>query len=283
MNRKYNYIWVIPILVIIIIFTILPLIISFKDAFVNDGDFGFASFTKIFSDSLFLRAYVNSVIYLIAALISIPLSLYISFALIGVANKYLRNTFSIIIFLQYIFLGLAISSGYIFIFKTDYGLFNMLLNLLGTDNISFLNNPSISVLTVSLISILNTLPFLVTVFTFRGLTYIRDKEDLIVTNKIDLRDCVITKSILVNMKKFIFLTTYFILVQGFLSYPVGLYSGDLGAIFVAKSQSLVCYINRSINLGNYSNASACSIVSMLSIFVMTLIFYLMYLVGGKYA
>lgn len=282
MIKRNNFIWTVPLISIIIIFTILPLFISLKDAFINEGNLSFDSFRKIFSDKLFIHAYVNSIIYALVTFVSVSMSLYLAFSIIGITNKYLRDSFSTIIFLQYIFLGLAISSGYIFIFKTDYGLFNIILNIFGISNISFLNNPKVSIWTVSFVSVITSLPFLVTVFTFRGLTYINDKEVLISTNNIDVSDWIVTKSILINMFRFILLTTYFMIIQGFLSYPIGLYSGDLNAVFVANSQSLVCYINRCISLGNYSNASACSIISIISIVIISLLFYMAYYLGRKY-
>lgn len=78
---------------------------------------------------------------------------------------------------------------------------------------------------------------------------------------------------LFNMIRYITLVSYFTLIQNVLSYPTALYFNDLFAIFVANTQTLVCYINKCIDLGNYSNAAAvCSILILVIIGIITSIF-----------
>ncbi len=283
MNKKTNIIWLIPIFITIFVFSIFPIIISLFDAFISDdGKFTLKYFSKVFNDPLFVKSLINSIFYSFTTFISIGLAIYISITIIGISNKYLKSSLSIIIFLQYMFLSLAISTGYIYLFRTNYGIINIFLSLFNVKNISFLNDVRYSVLTICFINIITSLPFLVTSFSYKGLTYLRKKEILIKSNNININDWVISKSIILNMINFILLLFYFSLVQNFLLYPIGLYSGDLSAIFVAESQTLVCYINRAISLGNYNNAAVCSLISLTFILFFTIIFTIIYYKIRKY-
>jgi hypothetical protein len=51
-------------------------------------------------------------------------------------------------------------------------------------------------------------------------------------------------------------------IQGFTSYPVNLFSGDVNAMFTANAQTLVAYINRAISISNFGLASAASVMTL---------------------
>lgn len=280
-RKNSSIYWLLPLIIVIFVFSIMPLIMSLGDAFFNNGTISFENFSRVYNDPLFLRSILNSFLFSLIPLIGIPLALYCSLTLVGISSNLVRRGTVSIVFLQYMFLGLAISTGYICFFSDDYGLFNTLLSSIGIEKIQFINNRDYSTIFIMFLNIVTSMPFLITSFTFRGVLYIKEKETLIATNLIKVNSVRIYKSIAFNMIGFITLIGYFEIIGGFLSYPIGLYSGDLSAVFVANSETMVCYLNRAITFGSYENAAVCSVTCIAFVAIISFIFSIFYTLSKK--
>lgn len=277
MRKNNSILWILPLLIVVFVFSITPLIMSLKDAFISEtGSINLENFSKVYNDPLFVKSILNSILFSLVPLLGMPLAIYCSLALVGLSNNIIRRGTVSVIFLQYMFLGLAIGTGYMCFFSDEYGLLNMILSSMGIEKIEFINNKNYSTFFIMFLNIITSMPFLITSFTFRGVLYIKDKEALIATNLINVNSFRIYKSITLNMIGFISLIAYFEIIGGFLSYPIGLYSGDLSAVFVANSETMVCYINRAIGFGNYENAAVCSITCIMFVSVISILFGVLY-------
>ncbi|QJR44458.1 sugar ABC transporter permease [Mycoplasma miroungirhinis] len=138
------FLLILPSLLTILLFTLIPFILVILDAFVvqqeksfNAGDLeiSYGNFVKLFSNPWFIVGIKNSIIYAIVALpISLTISLVISSAIANVLRKKLRGFFQTIFFLPYVTSGIAVSITFYFLFDTTGGNKYALINqILGTN------------------------------------------------------------------------------------------------------------------------------------------------------
>lgn len=150
-----GWLFLLPIVVSVIIFTIYPLyeslLLSFREwnPFGVDKYVGLANFTKVFSDRVFLGALKNAVLY---ALLTVPAGLIWG---IGVAillqNIRWRGFFRSLYFLPTITSSVAVAIFWSLIFQGDYGLLNNSLRLFGITGPPWLTHTNTALLAVSIV------------------------------------------------------------------------------------------------------------------------------------
>ncbi|NQZ65861.1 MAG: sugar ABC transporter permease [Mycoplasmatales bacterium] len=125
-----------PAIIVVVIFTIIPFIAAATDAFQATPDrhrplervASIDQFKFMFKDPAFHNALYNSLMY---ALISIPIilviSVIISAAISNVLRKSLRGIWQTIFFLPYVTSAVAIGLAFAFLFDADTGLLNKIL------------------------------------------------------------------------------------------------------------------------------------------------------------
>jgi len=148
-RKSHIAIFVLPALIIFIVFSIIPLVISgIYSFFEYDGIgamkfIGFQNYIRMFStDKYFPLAILNSMILVVASLfIQLPISLGLAMLLAkGVkGEKYFRTIY----FLPVVISSMVIGQLWIKIFHSEYGLLNMLItNITGQSfEFSWLSNP----------------------------------------------------------------------------------------------------------------------------------------------
>lgn len=148
-RKSHIAIFVLPALIIFIVFSIVPLVISgIYSFFEYDGIgtmkfIGFQNYIRMFStDKYFPLAILNSMILVVASLfIQLPISLGLAMLLAkGVkGEKYFRTIY----FLPVVISSMVIGQLWIKIFHSEYGLLNMLItNITGQSfEFSWLSNP----------------------------------------------------------------------------------------------------------------------------------------------
>ncbi len=138
-----------PAIIVLIAFTIIPFIYTVQDGFhyidkndfslLSTGHFGLESFRKVAIDPFFIQGFKNSIYY---ALIAVPLiliiSVVISSALASVIRRKIRGILQTIFFLPYITSAIAISLAFAFIFNYDTGLLNKIIAKAGGHTIPWL-------------------------------------------------------------------------------------------------------------------------------------------------
>ncbi|WP_246529764.1 carbohydrate ABC transporter permease [Mycoplasma zalophi] len=145
------FILILPSLLTILLFTLIPFILVIMDAFLiqrnsfNAGnlELSHGNFVKLFggtftsdgvtqtyeADKWFVAGIRNSIIYAIVALpISLVISLLISSAIANVLRKKLRGFFQTIFFIPYVTSGIAVSVTFYFLFDTQNGFINQLID-----------------------------------------------------------------------------------------------------------------------------------------------------------
>lgn len=131
-----------PTLVLMCIFTFYPIINIFLMVMKQDYNFidkinpyngiGFRNFAVIFQDGVFIKALINT---LLMVFISVPITIIIALLISVALNsiKKLQGFYQTVFFLPYITNTIALGLVFGVVFHRDYGLFNNLFGIRGTD------------------------------------------------------------------------------------------------------------------------------------------------------
>ena len=147
-NRYKAYLYLLPSILILTVFTIYPLIkaivMSFQEGYsIIDGSFdgiNLANYIELFSDDVFVKALTNTSIYVVFV---VPVSIILSLVLAVLINDTVRAkpVFQTIYFLPYVTSVIAIGIVWSWIFNSNYGLLNYILSFFGIPSIPWLNDP----------------------------------------------------------------------------------------------------------------------------------------------
>lgn len=173
--------YLLPMLVITIIFNIYPILKSFIMSFYTKYDFfkdivqqwGWSNFTFIFRDPDFHLAVKNTLIFVVGV---VPLTVIISLVIALLLNKikWLSGLFRTVYFLPFVTSTVAIAQVWHWIYNSDYGLLNYFLSLFGINPIAWLESPKYAMLALIIMSIWKSLGFNIVLFLV-GLNNINER------------------------------------------------------------------------------------------------------------
>lgn len=160
------YIYLSPALIIILLFSIWPIIRSFMMAFYTEYNIftgeiferGIDNFTFLMNSSQFQTALRNTWIFVLGV---VPLSLIFSlFIALGI-NSILKGSgfFRSVYFLPHVTATVAIATVFQWIFHTHSGILNYLLGLIGIDPVPWLGHPNYAMTALIIMSIWRSLGF----------------------------------------------------------------------------------------------------------------------------
>lgn len=143
-ERIYGYLFILPPVLGLLIFTFFPVVYSFYGS-LTDWDglggmnfIGFDNFIDVFSDELFYKAAFNTLFYMLGIPIGIVLALLLA---LGLNRKILgTTTFRVIYYIPVISSLAAISILWNWAYNGDFGLVNQFLALFGIDGPNWLMN-----------------------------------------------------------------------------------------------------------------------------------------------
>ena len=153
-NSPQAWLFLLPALIIIGIFNVLPLIktfiMSMQKGTLNNLQFnGFRNFSVVLQDPKFHDAIGNTALF---SFVVVPIGLIISmFIAITIFEK--------IFFIPYLTSVIAIGIVFRFLFNGEYGFINYLLGLINVGPINFLDDPSMSMTTLIIFGIWSGLAF----------------------------------------------------------------------------------------------------------------------------
>lgn len=143
-DAKWGYLFILPALLLFLVFTAYPLISAFTISFqkyrpMGSVFVGFENFFNTFSSELFWKALWNTLIYTIG---SVPVSLIISFALAMLMTplrKWAQTVFKACYYLPILASGVTLSIVWLWIFDPfDTGLLNRFVSLFGIESQNWL-------------------------------------------------------------------------------------------------------------------------------------------------
>lgn len=178
------YLYILPAMIIITIFVIIPLFKSFEMSFYTKYNYfknivysyGTSNYTAVLSDPDFWRAMKNTFIYVIGV---VPISIILSLLIAVMLNSkiHFSGLFRTFYFMPYVTSLVAISIVWRWIYHKQYGLLNYFLGLVGIHGISWLDNPKMSMTALIILAIWKSIGYNVIIF-LAGLQAINEQYDL---------------------------------------------------------------------------------------------------------
>ncbi|NQX83661.1 MAG: sugar ABC transporter permease [Mycoplasmataceae bacterium] len=269
-----NCLWVIIPSITLIVFVLVPFIGELSNSFDKSTATGLNGFSRVANDSSFSIAFGNSVLYMLVPLISLPISIIVSFLIASINNKWIRNNSIASIFIQYLFVSVAIGAAFSFLFQANYGFINSIRVSNGKSPIQWISSDTFmtQVTTIIYLSI-TSLPLQIALLSlwfihtdikynkvFKSNNIVKSKDKLLIY----LSD---------NRSQIMFMCIFSMLSMLSI-YPIALFGGSTTEMFSSNGQTIVGYINYMINIDQIGNASAASIYFILFIFFLSICFYL---------
>ena len=151
-NAPQAWLYLLPALIIIVIFHVYPLIktfiISFEKGTLNNLVFnGIKNYQVVLADPKFHKAIINTTLY---SFIVVPVGVIIAMAIaltIIEKIKY-KDIFETIFFIPYLTSIIAVGIVFRFLLNKDYGFVNYILGFINVGPINFLDDPKMSMLTL---------------------------------------------------------------------------------------------------------------------------------------
>ena len=269
------WLYLLPALIFIGIFTIYPLIRTFLLAMqsnsILDPEFvGLSNFPVVLKDPLFRLAIKNTLIY---SLTVVPLSIIISMLIALVLYEKIKGSkfFETIFFIPYLTSVIAIGIVFRYLLNGQYGFINYVLGFLNIGPFDFLNNRDYNMPALIMFGIWNNLAFNIIVILagLRGIdkNYYKVADTFGATAFEQFRR--ITLPELSQIITFLFLTSF---IQAFKVYnevfalfngKAGVGNGLVTAVFYIYNKFYVEY--------RYGHAMAAAVILFLMILILTFI------------
>lgn len=163
-QARHGLMFIAPAVLILIVFSIIPILIAFFISFTdlnlkgladwsNISFIGFENYVDLFSDDLFHKSVFNTVFYV---LIGVPLVIIFSLGialLLNYGTSKLFTFFRAVYYMPSITNIIAIAVVWGYLYNTEYGLFNYILSLLSVESIPWLTEPTIAKLSLIILAV----------------------------------------------------------------------------------------------------------------------------------
>lgn len=170
-NKKVLLLFLLPSMIFAVIFIFYPIINTVLLSFVNPktGNFTLSNYTYlIFNEPQFHTAIINTFIYtVIVTTIEMLISLFVAY-LLSLKIKF-KNFFQTIFFLPYVTSVIAIGAVFRYMFHSQYGIINQIIEVTGHQGLNWLTDQRIVLIPVIILGIWKGLAFNILI-VFTGLS-----------------------------------------------------------------------------------------------------------------
>ncbi|MFQ3544640.1 sugar ABC transporter permease [Halobacillus rhizosphaerae] len=163
-KNRHPYMFIAPAVILLTIFSIIPILIAFVISFTDLNLKGLAdwsaisfigveNYASLLSDPTFLKSIFNTGFYVV---IGVPLVIICSLSialLLNYGTSWIFNTFRAVYYMPSITNIIAVAVIWGYLYNTQYGLFNYLLSLMSVDNIPWLQEPTIAKLSLIILAV----------------------------------------------------------------------------------------------------------------------------------
>ena len=160
LNKEWltGYLMIFPVVAGLLVFYIYPIFKVIIDIFYEVGSFtkrsfvGLDNYLTMFNDPKMWSSLFNTFSYVI---VIVPGTIIISLILAALLNTKIkgRGFFRVVYFIPAITMGAAVAMIWKWMYNSDHGIINAILNELGFDSVNFLTNPNTALLSICLVSI----------------------------------------------------------------------------------------------------------------------------------
>jgi len=162
-NQPKAWLFLLPSLVIIFLFSVYPLFRSFimsfqKGTLINQQYAGLENYQRVLTDPVFFRALQNTALFAFAV---VPIALILSLAIAWIIFEKVKykSFFETIFFMPYVTSTIAIGIVFRYSFNGSYGIINYLLGLVGIAPVNWLDNVNMSMTTLIIFGVWTSLAF----------------------------------------------------------------------------------------------------------------------------
>nr|WP_310832989.1 sugar ABC transporter permease [Paenibacillus typhae] len=279
-KHKYPYMFIAPAVILLTLFSIIPiiiaLVISFTDMdlvgladYSNIRGVGFSNYIDIFKDPIFLKSMYNTLIYVV---IGVPLVVMASMGvalLLNYGSGWLFKSFRVIYYMPSITNIVAVAVVWGYLYNGSYGLFNYILSWFGLPAQQWLQDPVLAKLSLILLAFWKSIGLNMIIFlaALQGIprSYYEAAEIDGATGWKKLR--YITVPLLGFATFFVTITTLIGWIQ-FFEEPLVMTKG--GPLNATMSMALFIY-NNGFQLSKFGYAASGSFVLFIIIIIVTLI------------
>lgn len=163
-KNKHPYVFIAPAVIILTVFSIVPIIVAFLISFTdldlkgladwsNVSFIGMDNYSALLSDELFHKSIFNTLFYVV---IGVPLVIVFSLGIALLLNYGTSKLFTVfrgVYYMPSITNIIAVAVIWGFLYNTEYGLFNYLLSLLDVEKIPWLGEPTIAKLSLIVLAV----------------------------------------------------------------------------------------------------------------------------------
>ncbi|MBI9048896.1 MAG: sugar ABC transporter permease [Anaerolineaceae bacterium] len=170
MVRKYfwGYLFILPSMLIILFFKLIPLVIGFIISFTNwnllsSPEFiGLTNYVRLFADPTTQKVFGNTFYY---AALSVPLNLVISLGLAIALNQKIKGLafFRTAYYVPVVAASVAVSAIWVWLLS-DFGMINTFLTNIGLESINFLHDTKYALTSIAIVDVWKNLGFNVVIF-----------------------------------------------------------------------------------------------------------------------
>ncbi|MDH2474485.1 carbohydrate ABC transporter permease [Clostridium perfringens] len=154
----WAYAFIAPTIIGLIIINVIPFFDTIFLSFNKTGAFGkmtwagVENYLKFFNDPTVWQATKNTIVYM---LLSVPLGILLALIFAALLNSKIKgkSIYRAIYFLPIVVAPAAVAMVWKWLFNTDYGLINYLLSLVGIEGPSWLRNPTMAMISISIVTI----------------------------------------------------------------------------------------------------------------------------------
>ena len=162
-NSPQAWLYLLPALIIILVFHVYPLIktfiISFEKGTLNNLVFnGIRNYQIVLSDPKFHKAILNTTLYSFTVVpVGVIIAMIISLIIFEKIKH--KDIFETIFFIPYLTSIISVGIVFIFLLNNDYGFINYILGFINVGPINFLDDPKMSMFTLIIFGIWSGLAF----------------------------------------------------------------------------------------------------------------------------
>jgi len=277
------YLYLLPALIIIAVFSIYPIFRSFEIALWTDytfitrtpHEYGLDNFVRLFNDPRFWLALRNTGTFVFGV---VPLQIIISLCIAMMLNSKIKfkGLFRSIYFLPFVTSVVAISMVWQFIFHTHNGILNDVIGFFGFDPIPWLTRPEYAMTSLIIMSIWSGLGFNI-VILLAGLQNV--DQGLHLAAKVDGANAWhrFTTVVLPALSPTLFFISIMSVISSFRVFGsvFALFQGDAGP--ANSALTMVFYVWQAFQNRNLGLSSAAAVV----LFAIILFFTLIQMLVGK--
>ncbi|EIA19647.1 putative sugar ABC transporter permease [Listeria fleischmannii 1991] len=164
LNRHTPYFFISPALILLILFSLIPIVVAFVISFTDINLTGLADFSKInfigfenyvniLQDPIFIKSIGNTLFYVI---IGVPLVIVCSLAIaimINFSQAKIFQFFRLIFYTPSITNVVAVAVVWSYLYNPQFGLFNYLLSLIDLPPVPWLQDPTIAKISLIILAV----------------------------------------------------------------------------------------------------------------------------------